>query len=144
MLPVGTQNIMRNIGLVHVTGLILKEKDLPRLPVIAHPDEYGTWDRAPGGMLDTEPSRHPRFLVITTDGEVWIMSGDLGNIPNNLLDELCPNGRTPKAWWPTFWALNPDDLLRRMRQPYWEYAAYTPSPKEVATYCKRQLTVRGY
>ena len=98
-------NQMRHCGFVHVTSLRLKnneDKNIPGLAVIADPGEYGCWDRA-SGLL------HNRFLLITTEGEVWIMGGDLGDISFDLLDELCPNGRRPKAWWPTFWDLNPDE-----------------------------------
>jgi len=124
-------------GIVHVTGLILKEAGLPKLPVIAHPDEYGSWDRS------IESSRHPRFLLITTEGEVWIACSHLNAITSDILDEFCPNGRCGKAWWPTFWALNTSDILRRIREPYWEYEPKVPTDEEVRIYCQRQISVRS-
>ena len=133
-LSVPDQKELISCGFVHVTGLMLKEKDLPNMPVMAHPEEYGCWDRA--------PTDRPRFLLVTTEGEVWIMVGDLGDLTDGLLEKFCPNDRYPKATWPTFWALNSDDILLRLRRPYSGYTPCSPSEDELEKYCKRQLSIR--
>lgn len=136
MLSESDCRILLMSGFVHVTGLTMRGNGRPDVPVIALPDEYGTWDRSHG-------LGHSHFLIllITVEGEVWIAGCSLDRVPNDVLTKFCPNGRCPRAYWPTIGELYPTDIFCRVNDPFWEYEPSIPTSEEVEIYMQRQRII---
>jgi len=100
------RSLLQSLGFVRVDGLNANGQVTDKYEIQADPERVGRWDYNNG-----------TFVVVTTDGEVWIGRCPASTSDHNRLTLSCPNGQGAFVPCSNGERIGMHDLLDRLADP---------------------------